>query len=127
MHAVLPDSLLGTDMGTVGLRLGPPLQCRAVGDEVHLAYLGDDGQHVADGIVLVDGVVVRAKPGMHSLPTLHGYFVGREIERVLPYFGTLLEVTRHLCLQELLFPGFCVCVHEGRVVLALPRTVTRAS
>mgnify|MGYP001384066955 CR=1 FL=1 len=36
MHVLSTDSLLGADIATVGARLGPPLQCRAVGDEVHL-------------------------------------------------------------------------------------------
>jgi len=127
MPALVADSLLGADIATVGARLGPPLHCRAVGDELHLAYVGPDGQHVPDGIVLVDGVVVRARQGLRSLPTIHGYWIGKPIEHVLACFGVLESVTRHLAMEELQFAAWRVCVHEGRVVLALPRTLTRAS
>jgi len=127
MHALIQDSLLGADVGTVGARLGPPLQCKGVGDEVHLGYSGPDGQYVPDGVVLVDGVVVRARAALRSPPSIHGYWIGQPIERVLSCFGPLLEVVHHLALQELTFAAWRVCVHEGRVVLATPRTITRAS
>jgi hypothetical protein len=127
MIADQTDLLVGADVATVGARLGPPLQCRAVGDEVHLAYLGPDGGFVPDGIVLSDGVVVREHPGLRSVPTLHGYWIGQPIERVLARFGKLVEALHRPALLELTFAAWHVCVHEGRVVLATPRTLTRAS
>ena len=127
MHVLSTDSLLGADIATVGARLGPPLQCRAVGDEVHLAYAGPDGRFVPDGIVLADGVVVRERAALRSPPSIHGYWIGQPIEAVLPCFGALVEVLHHQALQELTFANWRVCVHEGRVVMAAPRTVTRAS
>ncbi len=127
MPALLPRSLVGADIGTVGTRLGPPLQCKCVGDEVHLAYAGPDGTYVQDGVVLVDGVVVRERSSLRSPPSIHGYWIGQPIERVLDCFGQLLSVVHHSALRELTFAAWRVCVHEGRVVLALPRAVTRAS
>lgn len=127
MPSVLSDSLLGADITTVGARLGPPLDCREVGEELHLAYLAADGRHVPDGIVLVDGVVVRERPGLHSLPMLQGYWIGQPIERMLPTLGAVQSMTRHLVMDELQFAAFRVCVHEGRIVLAQPRPLTRAS
>lgn len=127
MHVDQTDPLVGADIATVGARLGPPLECRAVGDEVHLAYLGPGDNLVPDGIVLSDGVVVREHSGLRSVPTLHGYFIGQPIERVLARFGKLVEVLHRPALLEMTFAAWRVCVHEGRVVLATPRTLTRAS
>lgn len=127
MHALSTHSLLGADIATVGARLGPPLQCRAVGDEVHLAYAAPDGGFVADAIVLSDGVVVRERPCRRSPPSIHGYWIGQPIETVLACFGPLLETLHHTALQELTFAAWRVSVHEGRVVMAAPRAVTRAS
>lgn len=127
MQVLSSDSLLGADIATVGARLGPPLQCKAVGDEVHLGYAGPDGTYVADGIVLVDGVVVRERPVLRSPPSIHGYWIGKPIERVLDCFGPLVETLHHQALQELTFAAWRVAVHEGRVVMATPRAITRAS
>jgi hypothetical protein len=124
---VLHDSLLGADIATVGAACGAPLQCKNVGDEVHLAYLGVDGAFVPDAIVLMDGVVVRERGLQRSPPSIHGYWIGQPIERVLPCFGPRVEVVHHPAMQEMTFASWRVCVHEGRVVLALPRVATRAS
>lgn len=127
MPATHIDSLLGADVERVGSRLGPPLDCRVAAGEVQLAYLGPDGHVVPDGIVLADGVVVRERAGLRSIPSLHGYWIGQPIERVFERFGPLHAVARSEALQELTFAAWRVCVHEGRVVLAAPRTLTRAS
>jgi hypothetical protein len=118
MHVDQTDPLVGADIATVGARLGPPLECR---------YLGPGDNLVPDGIVLSDGVVVREHSGLRSVPTLHGYFIGQPIERVLARFGKLVEVLHRPALLEMTFAAWRVCVHEGRVVLATPRTLTRAS
>ncbi|HZN41472.1 MAG TPA: hypothetical protein VFD82_21880 [Planctomycetota bacterium] len=117
-----PDSLLGADVAIVAAQLGPPLHCKAVRDEVHLAYVGQDGRCVSDGVVLVDGVVVRVSPVRRSPPSIHGDWIGQPIERVLPCFGEVLAVAHDPALQELTFAAWRVFVHEGRCVLAQPRT-----
>src|SRR5262245_18766801 len=122
-----PASLLGADLAIVGSQLGPPLHCKVERDEVHLAYVGQDGRCVEDGVVLVDGVVVREGPVRRSPPSAPGDWIGQPIERVLPGFGEVLAVVHGPVLQELTFAAWRVFVHEGRVVLAEPRTVSRAS
>ncbi|MBL8754307.1 MAG: hypothetical protein JNK15_13475 [Planctomycetes bacterium] len=120
-------SLLGIDVGQAAARLGPPMSCVVVGDEVHLGYLGESGELVPDGVVLVDGVVVRARRVRRSPPALHAYWIGQPIERLLSNFGPVLASVPGAVLQELTFAAFRVCVHEGRVVLVAPRSLTRAS
>ncbi len=134
MPALLPESstrvdaaLTGADVAAVGARLGPPLACRAVAGEVHLAYLGERGEVVDDGIVLADGVVVRERAVRRSPPSMHGYWIGQPIERALPSFGRLIAVANGPVLQQLTFAAWRVCVHEGRVVFATPAVVTAAS
>jgi len=122
-----PDSLLGADLAIVGSKLGAPLHCKVERDEVHLAYAGPDGRCVADGVVLVDGVVVREGPVLRSPASSHCDWIGQPIERVLPSFGEVLAVAHAPVLQELTFAAWRVFVHEGRVVLAQPRTESRAS
>lgn len=116
-----PDSLLGADLAIVAAQLGPPLHCKVVRDEVHLAYAGQDGRCVPDGLVLVDGVVVREGLVRSSPPSSHDW-IGQPIERVLPHFGEILAVAHDPALQELIFAVWRVFVHEGRVALAQPRT-----
>ncbi|MFY9342777.1 MAG: hypothetical protein WAT39_09825 [Planctomycetota bacterium] len=120
-------TLVGADIGAVGASLGPPLRCAAVGEEVHLGYRAVDGSLITDGIVLIDGVVVRTRPTLRSPPSLHGYWVGQPIERLVATFGTPQAMTNEGTLQRLQFAGFDVGVHEGRVVAITPRTLTRAS
>lgn len=127
MNALGAESLVGTDVGFAASRLGPPLACVVCGDEVHLGYLGLDGRLIADGVVLVDGVVVRARAKLRSPPSLHAYWIGQPIERLLQNFGPVLAVENSAVLQEFTFAAFRVCVHEGRVVLVAPRSLTRAS
>jgi hypothetical protein len=122
MPAMLSDSLVGADMGVVTARLGPPLACAVVGEEVHLGYRGAEGTELADGVVLVDGVVVRARAALRSPPALHGYWIGQPVERLLASFGAPTAVATSALLQELTFAAFRVCVHEGRVVLVSPRS-----
>jgi len=121
------DSLTGADIAAVVMRLGPPLGATIAGDELHLAYGGHDGSVAPDGIVLVDGVVVRERDVRRSPPSLHGYWLGQPIERVLGSFGPLVAVRGHPVLQELQFANWRVAVHEGRVVMATPGVVTAAS
>ena len=116
-----PDSLLGADLATVAAQLGTPLHCRVVRDEVHLAYYGQDGRCVPDGVVLSDGVVVRVSPVRSSPPSSHGDWIGQPIERVLPCLGEVIAVAHDPALQEVTFARWRVFVHEGRVVLAQPR------
>jgi hypothetical protein len=118
---LLLDSLLGADLAIVGSQLGPPLHCKVERDEVHLAYLGQDGRCVEDGVVLVDGVVVRLGSVLRSPPSSPGDWIGQPIERVLPSFGEVLAVAHGPVLQELTFAAWRVFVHEGRVVFAQPR------
>ena len=127
MPALLSDSLTGTDVAAVAARLGPPLDCREANGEVHLAYEDGDGALVHDAVVLADGVVVRARPARRSPPSMHAYWIGQPIERALPRFGALLAVVDRGALTELAFPGWRVCVHEGRVVFAAPAAATAAS
>jgi hypothetical protein len=127
MNVAAASTLVGLDIGQAAARLGPPLSCAAVGDEVHLGYLGSAGELIPDGLVLVDGVVVRAKAGQRSPPALHGYWIGQPVERLLPNFGAVVATVPGPVLQELVFAAFRVCVHEGRVVLVQPRSLTRAS
>lgn len=128
MPALCSDSLVGADMGAVTARLGPPLACEVVADEVHLGYRGADGKELPDGVVLVDGVVVRARAALRSPPALHGFWIGQPVERLLQSFGAPAAITTGVVLQELTFAAFRVCVHEGRVVLVAPRSsLTRAS
>jgi hypothetical protein len=127
MRALLPNSLVGADVGMVGARLGPPLRCESVGDEVHLGYGGSDGDLIPDAIVLVDGVVVRERAVRRSPPALHGYWIGQPIERLLATFGLPLRSAGRGVLQRLTFPAVHVFVHEGRVASVAPRAVTAAS
>lgn len=127
MHPLPTTSLVGADVGAVGARLGPPLSCAAVGEEVHLGYGGLDRDLVADAVVLVDGVVLRTRPCRRSPPSLHGYWIGQPIECLLANFGAPVAVVTGMALQELTLPAFQVCVHEGRVVAIGPRSLTRAS
>ena len=116
-----PDSLLGADLAIVAAQLGPPLHCRVVRGEVHLAYAGPDGRCLPDGVVLVDGVVVRVSPVRSSPPSSHGDWIGQPIERVLPCLGEVIAVAPDPVLQQLTFAAFSVVVHEGLVVSAQPR------
>lgn len=120
-------SLLGADVAAVVAELGPPLACRADGAELHLAFAGEDGEILPDAVVLSDGVVVGHRPARRSPPSLHGYWLGQPIERVLSVFLPLLEVRRHGVLQELQFAQWRVAVYDGRVVLAVPGAVRAAS
>jgi hypothetical protein len=82
---------------------------------------------VPDGVVLVDGVVVREGAVRRSPPSVHGDWIGQPIERVLPCFGEVLAVAHDPALQELTFAAWRVFVHEGRVVLAMPCLGSRES
>lgn len=120
-------SLLGADVATVVAALDPPLGCRVLGAELHLAFVGDDEEILPDAVVLSDGVVVRQRRARRSPPSLHGYWLGQPIERVLPVFLPLLEVRRHGVLQELRFAQWRVAVYDGRIVVAVPGAVRAVS
>jgi len=127
MTNAIADSLVGADVAAVVARLGSPLRCRIAGDELHLAFVGPGGDEIADAIVLVDGVVVQERDARRSPPSLHGYWLGQPIERVLSCFGPLVAVRGHPVLQELQFANWRIAVHEGRVVQATPGVVNAAS
>jgi hypothetical protein len=122
-----PNTLVGTDIGQAAARLGAPQSCVTIDEEVHLGYLDDRGALVPDGIVLVDGVVVRAKLLRHSPPMLHAFWIGQPIERLLQKFGPVLATQPGPVLQTIEFAALRVSVHEGRVVLAEPRPARQPS